>query len=144
MDFSFVVHKLVNFSSNPGKVDFEGLVHLLRYIRENKNLGLKNYSDMNDAPLSDLLIQYRIKTENKLMAFSNCSWQDCPDTGRSTGEYRTFYQSGPIDHVTHVPGTVAQPSAEIKYNAVCTSGMALAHFKMLIHELLDKDIDIFT
>ena len=45
------------------------------------------------------------------MAFSDSSWQDFPDTGRSTGAYMIFYQGGPIDHGTHVPGPVAQSSA---------------------------------
>ena len=62
LDLIFSVHKLANFSANPGKVNFEGLVHLLRYIRYNKNLGLKYYADMNDAPLTDLLRQASIKT----------------------------------------------------------------------------------
>ena len=34
---------------------------------------------------------------------------------------------------------VAQSSAESEYNAACTSGMALAHFRMLVHELLNED-----
>ena len=46
------------------------------------------------------------------MDFSDFSWQDCPDTGRSTGAYIIFYQCGPIDHGTHVTGPVAQSSAE--------------------------------
>ena len=46
------------------------------------------------------------------MDFSNYSWQDCPETGRSTGAYIIFYQGGKIDHSTHVPGPVSQPSAE--------------------------------
>ena len=33
VDLRFAVHKLAKFSANPGKVHFEGLVHLLRYIR---------------------------------------------------------------------------------------------------------------
>ena len=41
MDLIFVVNKLGKFSSNPGKVQFEGLVHLFRYISDNKTLGLK-------------------------------------------------------------------------------------------------------
>ena len=41
VDLSFAVHKLAKFSANPGKLHFEGLVHLLRYIRGNKTLGLK-------------------------------------------------------------------------------------------------------
>ena len=32
--FSFTVHKLAKFSSNPGKVHFEGFLYLLIYIRE--------------------------------------------------------------------------------------------------------------
>ena len=51
------------------------------------------------------------------MAFSDSSWQDFPDTGRSTGAYIILYQGGPIDHGTHVPGPVAQSSAESEYNA---------------------------
>ena len=30
VDLSFVLHILEKFSSNPGKVQFEGLIHLLR------------------------------------------------------------------------------------------------------------------
>ena len=85
MDFSFAVHKLAKFSANPGKVHSEGLMHLLRYIRYNKTLGLKYYADINDAPVTDLLKQANIKTKNHLMDFSDSSWQVCPDTGRSTG-----------------------------------------------------------
>ena len=76
------------------------------------------------------------------MDFSNSSWQDCPDTGRSTGAYIIVYQGGPIDHVTHVPVPVAKSSAESEYNAACTAGMALAHFRMLVHELLNEDPDM--
>ena len=99
---------------------------------------------MNDAPVTDLLRQANIKTENHLMDFSDSSWQYFSDTGRSTGAYIIFYQGGPIDHGTHVLGPVAPSSAESEYNAVCTTGMALARFRMLIHELLNNDPDIVT
>ena len=85
MDLSFAVHKLAKFSANPGKLHSEGLVHLLRYIRDNKTLGLKYYEDLNDAPVTDLLRQANIKTKNHSMVFSNSSWLDFPDTGRSRG-----------------------------------------------------------
>ena len=71
------------------------------------------------------------------MAFSDSSWQDCPETGRSTGAYIILYQGGPIDHGTHVPGPVSQSSEESEYNAACTAGMDLIHFSMLIHEFLN-------
>ena len=97
---------------------------------------------MKDANFSDLLRQDSIKTENQLIAFSDSSCQDFPDTGRSRGEYIIFYQGGPIDHVTHVPGPVAKSSAESEYNESCIVGMALAYFRILIHELLNKYPDI--
>ena len=50
------------------------------------------------------------------MPFSDYSWQDFPDTGRSAGAYIIFYLGGPIDHGKHVPGPVAQSSAESEYN----------------------------
>ena len=139
VDLSFAVQKLANVSENPGKIHFEGLIHLLRYIRDSNHLGMKYYADLNDAPVTDFLRQVHIKTNNHLMDFSDSSWQDFPDTGRSTGEYIIFYQGVLIDHGTNVPGPVAQSSAESEYNASCTAGIDLAHFMMLIHELLNKD-----
>ena len=97
---------------------------------------------MKDAPLSDLLRQSSIKTENQFMDFSDSSCKYCPDTGRITGAYIIFYQGGPIYHGTYVPGPVAQSIVVSQYNAACTAGMALAHFRMLINELLNKDPDI--
>ena len=105
------MHKLEKFSANPGKVHFEGLIHLLRYTGDNKTLDLRYYADLNDAPVTDILRQANIKTKNHLMAFSDSSWQDCPDTGRITGAYNILYQGEPIDHGTHVPVPVAQSSA---------------------------------
>ena len=78
------------------------------------------------------------------MDFSDSSWQNCLDTGRTTGEYIILYQGGPIDHGTHVTGPVAKSSAESYYSAECTTGMALANFRVLIHVFLNKDPDIVT
>ena len=97
---------------------------------------------MNDAPVSYLLRHASIKTDNHLMDFSDYSWQDFPYTGLNTGAYIKFYQGGPIDIGTNVPGPVDQSSAEGEYNAACTAGMNLSHFRMLICELLRKDPDI--
>ena len=52
---------------------------------ENKTLGLKYCVDMNDAPLSDLLRQDSINTENQLVAFSDYSWKFFPNNGRIIG-----------------------------------------------------------
>ena len=80
----------------------------MRYIRDNKTLGLKYYAYMNNAPVTDLLRQASIKTDNHLIDFSDSSWKDFPDTGRSTGTYMIFYQGGQIDHGKHVTVPVSQ------------------------------------
>ena len=69
VEFSFAVQKLAKFSENPGKVQFELLIHFLRHIRYNKTLGLNYYSDPNDAPVNNLFKQAIIKTKNHLMDF---------------------------------------------------------------------------
>ena len=63
VDLSFALQKLEKFSANPGRLHFEGLVHLLRYIRDNNTLGLKYYADLNDEPVTDLLRQANIETK---------------------------------------------------------------------------------
>ena len=99
---------------------------------------LKYYTDIKYAPLFDLLIKASIKTNNQLMAFYDSSLKYCIDTERGTGEYNIFYQGGPIDHGTHVTGPVSKSNEESEYNAECTTGMDLANFRMLIHEILNK------
>ena len=94
---------------------------------------------MNVAPVSDLLRQASIQTENRLMDLSDYSWKYCRDTCRSVGAYIIFYQGGPIDHVTNVPGLVSQSIVESEYNSTFTVGMNLSHFRMLINEFLNKD-----
>ena len=75
-------------------------------------MGLKYYDDTNGVPVTDLMRQDRIKTDNQLMAFSYYSWKDCPGTSISTGVYIVFYKGSKIDHVTHVLVPVAQSSAD--------------------------------
>ena len=64
VDLSLASHKLGRFSSNPGKLNFEEFLHILKYIRDNNTLGLNYYYNMKDAPISDLLIQAIINNEN--------------------------------------------------------------------------------
>ena len=52
-----------------------------------------------------------------MFGMHDSSWQDCPDTGRSTGAYIIFSQGGPVDFATFVPVPVAMSSAEAEINA---------------------------
>ena len=76
------------------------------------------------------------------LAFFDSSWKDFPNNHINTEACIIFYQVSPIDHGTHVPVPVAKSSAESEYNAACTAGTDIAHFRILIHESLIKDPDI--
>ena len=53
-----------------------------------------------------------------------------------------FYQDRPIYHCTYVPGPVAQSISDSQYNVACTLGLALAHFRKLNNEFLNKSLDV--
>ena len=83
----FAVQTLAKMSSNPGTVYFDGLVHLFRWIRYKKNLGLKYYSKIEDVPISELLVQADINTDKKLKVLWYFRLKYCPYNGRITGSY---------------------------------------------------------
>ncbi|MGH3054708.1 MAG: reverse transcriptase domain-containing protein, partial [Gaiellaceae bacterium] len=134
-DIVFAVMKLVKFNNNPGKIHFEALIFLLGYLRDNPYLGIKFYSNIADAPVTQLLRSQNITPSSNFYSFSDSSWQDCPTSGRSTGSYLIFYQGGVVDHSSFVPTPVAMSSGEAEYNAACTTCMATAHIRMLINEI---------
>jgi hypothetical protein len=50
-DIIYAVNKLAKFTRKPGKVHFAGLLHLLRYLRDNSSYGVRFYSNLSE-PLS--------------------------------------------------------------------------------------------
>ena len=77
-----------------------------------------------------------------LFGMHDSSWQDCTDTGRSTGLYIIFSQGGTVDYSTYVPCPVAMSSAEAECNAGAVAGMAMSHIRMLFNELEGHEADI--
>ena len=71
----------------------------------------------------------------EITGFSDSSWQDFPDTGRSTIGYKIFLNGGLVEWGTSVPIPIAMSSAEAEYMAACTACMSMAHIKMLIYDI---------
>ena len=77
---------------------------------------MKYYSDYTNSPVYKLLTSNNIKTiEESIIIFTDSSWNDCVDTGRSTGGYISFSQGGPTDYGSHLPVPVAISSGEAEY-----------------------------
>ena len=97
-DIVFATNKLAKFGHRPGETHIHAMVHLLRYIRDNPTSSLRYYSDWTSSPVYKILLNNEITCKNSFLAFSDSSWQDDQDNGRSTGAFIIFYQGGAIDY----------------------------------------------
>ena len=138
----FAIRKLAKFMNLPGKVHFRALKHLLQHVRCHHLCGLTFYSDLMDAPISKLLFDNGIDpAETPLFGFADSSWQDCPDTSRSTGGYHIILQGGIVDSATTFPTPVARSSAEAEYNNASCAAAAVNAMAMLVQDIRFDDPD---
>ena len=72
---------------------------------------------------------------SELLAFSDSSFQDCPDTGRSTTAFKIFYRGSLCDANSSTPVPVAMSSAEAEYMGASNAAMTLAHFRELLYDM---------
>jgi hypothetical protein len=138
-DILYVVNKLAKFTRQPGRNHFEALLHLLRYLCDNALMGIRFYSDLSRAPLIATLQSQEIEQSNPFFGFSDSSWNDDVDTGRSTGCFILTYMGGIVDHSSNMQDPVALSSAEAEYNEGCVAFMAASHLRMLLCELEGVD-----
>lgn len=97
---------------------------------------------MIDAPVSKLLFGQGIDpSEAPFFAFADSSWQDCPDTSRSTGGYHIIFQGGIVDSATTFPTPVAKSSAEAEYNNASCAAAAVNAMAMLVQDIRFEESD---
>jgi len=135
-DILFAVNKLAKFSKSPGRTHFNVLI---RYLRDNVFLGIKYCSNFMEAPLINALQSQNIVQSHPFFGFSDSSWNDDADTGRSTGYFIITYMGGVVDQSSNMPDPVALSSAEAEYNEGCVAFMATSHIRMLLCELEGVD-----
>jgi hypothetical protein len=150
-DLTFGINKLAKYSRQPGERQILALIHMLKYLSYNTQLGLTYYSDITKAPVYKMLKDNNITPKRKMFTFSDSSWDDDHDTSRSTGGYLIFYQGGVIDHSSNLPIPIAMSSAEAEYNQCCLACMATGNMHMTLNHVegieegsaQDHPIDIF-
>ena len=64
-----------------------------------------------------------------MTAYSDASWADCPDTGRSTGGYVVYQNGGPVAFSSRVLPTVALSTAESELMAMTECSKSLMHLR---------------
>jgi hypothetical protein len=97
--------------------------------------GLRYYSNIGDSPIYQTLLSPNLQEQHLFFGFSDSSWNDVQDTGRSTGCFIITYMGGIVNHSSNMPDPVALSSAEAEYNEGCIAMMAASHLRMLLCEL---------
>ena len=132
-DILWITNKLAKSSSCPGIKDFEALMHVFGYLRKHTDFGIRIYANVKESPAHQICIRHKIEPTS-IIGFSDTSWQDCPDTGRSTCGYKIFVQGGIIDAQSTMPVPVALSSAEAEYMGACNLGAMICHLRDLTYE----------
>jgi hypothetical protein len=133
-DILFITCKLAKACIAPGIKDYDALFWLLGYLRKYPAYGVRFYPNPTKSPVHELLKAHNMEP-NEITAFSDASWQDCPDTGRSTVGFLVFYQGGIVAANSHVPVPVAMSSAEAEYMAACAACMNAAVIRALLYDM---------
>ncbi|KAI2511948.1 hypothetical protein MHU86_2464 [Fragilaria crotonensis] len=133
-DILFAVCKLAKACICPGELDFRALIWLFGYLRRRPSYALKFYPDGTSNPIYSICAQHSIPYSD-LTVFSDASWQDCPDTGRSTVGYMIFHNGALIEANSTMPTPIAMSTSEAEYMAACSATMATAHIRMLLYDM---------
>ncbi|KAG7339618.1 hypothetical protein IV203_025338 [Nitzschia inconspicua] len=141
---AFPIRKLAKFMQKPGRKHFEILKHLLHHIQCHRcSAGIKFYSDMKLSPLYQMMIETgnAAHADAPLILFTDSSFQDCPDTTKSTGGYLIFMRGGVVDNSSHLAGVVCHSSCEAEYCHATSGLMAAAFIRKVFNEILGFNSD---
>jgi hypothetical protein len=141
---NFAVRKLPRFMTLPGERHFKLLRHLLYHVKCFPEFAaIKFYADPSMSPLHRKLraIDAEWVCDHPIIAVSNASFQDCPDTSRSTGGFIIHLQGGTIQEVTTSPQIICHSTGEAEYCTAALAIMAAAHLRKAFNEITNRPSD---
>jgi hypothetical protein len=135
-DILWIVNKLAKSCSNPGMNDFAALLHCFGYLRKYPDYAIKYYAKIEESPMYEICSRNKVCV-SEIVGFSDSSWQDCPDTGRSTGGYKIFVQGGLVEAHSSMPVPVALSTAESEYMMCCNLSAMVCHLRELFYDFMN-------
>jgi hypothetical protein len=141
---NYAIRKLARFMQLPGRNHFKLLLHLLRHLQCYRlEGGIKFYSNITKSPLYRHLelTGYNNLTEFPIIVFTDSSFQDCPDSARSTGGFLIFMQGAVIDVTSTMPQLVSWSTCEAEYCMAALAVMAAFFIRKVYNELHGLDSD---
>ena len=125
-DIAFITNKLCKFMSNPGEIHWKYLRTLIKYL----------------AGTRDRALIYDIKVPSKLTlhGFTDSSFGDCPDTGKSTLAYVFFYRSALLSWYSKLSSTVLTCTNHAEYAALALGAKECEWLLVLFNEFDCSDV----
>ena len=114
-DIAAAISSLSRFNANPGRTHWEGVEHVLRYLRGTSREGLC----------------YRKGVSTQLWGYCDSSHLTCPDTGRSRVGYVFLSAGGAISWQSKLVGNDSLSSCESEYMGLAMAGQE-ANFLVLL------------
>lgn len=128
-DITFIVNKLCKFMSNPGDKHWQLLKHLIRYLKGTQSMGITfDFAATAGAP----------STSHVLAGYTDSSFADCVDTGRSTLAYCFFYGSAILSWYSKLNTYVTTSTNHSEYNALAL-GAKEAEWLLILFSQLESE-----
>ena len=124
-DITFTVNKLCKYMSNPGPKHWAALKQLLRYLAGTRDVGL----------LYDFTGDHK---HQALHGFTDSSFADCVDTGRSTLAYVFFFGPAIISWYSKLNSYVTTCTNHSEYSAL-SLGSKEAEWLVTLYQQLDEE-----
>ena len=124
-DITFTVNKLCKFMSYPGEAHWKALKHLIRYLKGSRNDGIC-YNFGSDS-------------KHSLLGYTDSSFADCVDSGRSTLAYVFFYGQAILSWFSKLNTYVTTCTNHSEYCALA-HGAKEAEWLVLLFKSFEPDI----
>jgi len=122
-DITYVVNKLCKFMANPGDTHWKILKHLLRYLAGTRDVGICFDFDKEGVGLH---------------GYTDSSFADCPDSGRSTLAYIFLYDNAVLSWYSKLNGYVTTSTNHSEYTALAL-GAKEAEWLVSLFAQLDEE-----
>ena len=103
----------------------------IKFTKQDFDNFLRRTDDKNQIENFDETFEKDAIDEDTVVTFTDSSWNDCIDTGRSTGRNCSIMQGGSVDHSSHLPIPVAMSSGEAEYISAATACMRAINYECL-------------
>jgi hypothetical protein len=121
-DIAFAISQLSRYNSNHGLEHWNALVHVVRYVKGTKGLGITYKGGCLLYP----------------SIFSDASFASDVDSKKSVSAYISYVGGGPVSWKSKVQSTTALSSCESEYIALCAAAQEAVHLKGLFLELVPE------